>query len=326
MTLRLDFAALRDQVLLINRSTADGSVQRFDWSGSGFTLNFSGNCIKIHFNRQTVDQPICLELCLDGQKWRHPVSTGAESAVISCTEGAHQLRLLRISEGCNYLTVTGVEVMGDHPALLPPPARKERKIVFFGDSITCGYGNLGSPDNRVFFTCEEDVTRAYALLTAEALDCDWRLIAVSGQGIVRNCNGDKDYQISDFYAHQSRVSRQIHDFASWQPDVVVVNAGTNDRGGQVTDEEFHDAAGIFLDNLRKVYPKAKIVWFIGLMGCPYRKVLEELAGERDGVYFLPTATISAAADEFGANGHPGVRGAARGAEELTAFLRELMNW
>ena len=110
-------------------------------------------------------------------------------------------------------------------------------------------------------------------------------------------------------------------------DFVVVNAGTNDCGGGVTDEEFHDGAKAFLLDLRSHYPTAKLVWYYGLMGLRYDAVLRaletELAQTEAAFSYLSVRPISRTAGEIGAVWHPSVEGDERGAAVLAAHLHSL---
>ena len=103
--------------------------------------------------------------------------------------------------------------------------------------------------------------------------------------------------------------------------------GTNDNGGGVTDEEFHDGAKAFIEDLRAHYPRAKLVWFYGLMGLRYDAVLRaleaELADTPAAFTYLPVRQIATAAGEVGACWHPTVEGDERGAAELAAMLNRM---
>ncbi len=301
-----------------------------DWSASGFSVNVRANGAVLDFAPYHADQPVYIAVYIDGAKQIHALSDCVTRVVVPMTDGTHTLTVLRLSEGnaplyCKSLRLSS-PFGGDVPTLLAPPAEKSRRIVFFGDSITCGYGNAAE-ETSPYLTSEQDPTEAYAWKCAELLDADAELVSISGQGIVRNCNGVVDTPIPTFFGWQSRHLRTQHDFSA-DIDFVVVNAGTNDNGGGVTDEEFHDGAKAFLFDLRAHYPRAKLVWYYGLMGVRYDVVLraleEELSETEAAFAYLPVRPISRPAGEIGAVWHPSVEGDARGATELAAALYRMM--
>lgn len=319
--------------------TAEGLLM--DWSAAGFTFRFRGNGVTLFFQRFRDMQPICGLALLDGVRYPFASADGTAPLVLNCETGEHTLTFLRLSEGgvrflCRVIRISSPA--GDDapagapaPALLAPPAPKTRKLTFFGDSITCGYGNCGDETSGGFLTWEEDPTRGYAYRTAELLDAEAELVCISGQGIVKNCNGDMGNPIPRFWCRQNLSYDTPYD-THRQPDAVIINAGTNDCGGRVTHEEFYAGAEAFLRELRRAYPDAEIVWFYGLMGLYYdetlKRLIETLAPELGHLTYLPADPIynHAQEGEIGANGHPSVEGAERGARQLSAKLSELLGW
>lgn len=303
------------------------------WSACGFSLRFRGSGIVLTFAPFREMQPIFALAVLDGVRHYTVFSDGNEPVILDCAPGEHTLTFLRLSEGCTPLVCTGFRISSmakdKTPAVLPSPEAYKRKLTFFGDSITCGYGVCSSASSGQFLTWEEDATRAYAYRTAEMLGAEAEIVSISGQGVVKNCMGFVDTPIPTFWCHQNRILSDPYD-ESRQPDAVIVNAGTNDCGGGVTKEEFYAGAEAFLRRLRSAYPAAEIVWFYGLMSLEYddvlRAVTEKLQPELGHITYLPTAMIYDRPEEIGANGHPSAEGAERAARELSDKLKELLAW
>ena len=308
--------------------TDDGIV--CDWSACGFSVNVRASMAVLDFAPYHCDQPVYIGILVDGIKQIHALGGDCCRAVVPMTDGCHTLTVLRLSEGYVPLYCTGLRIACSSadgaPMLLPPPEKKSHRIVFFGDSITCGFGNTGETTSP-YLTSEQDPTEAYAWKCAELLGADAELVSISGQGIVRDCAGNTGIPIPEFFGWQSRCLKTAHAYPD-DADVVVINAGTNDNGGGVTDEEFHDGAKAFLLDLRAHYPTAKIVWYYGLMGSRYDGVLRALEAElsdTDAAFtYLPTRTISWEKGEIGAVGHPSVEGDLRGAAELAAQLYKML--
>ena len=232
-----------------------------------------------------------------------------------------------MSESIDSLRIESVTLLGENAAFLDPPAEKERRIEFFGDSITCGYGVLAEPTVTGYTTFEQDSTMAYAYMTAEKLNASGRYEAISGQGILCNCNGEKALEITKFYRWTLR-DETPWDFSLWTPDVVVVNAGTNDSWGGVDSAAFGAKADEFLRELREVYPDALLIWAYGMMDVRFTDtltaVVAALGDER--VRFLPLAPIDLKNGDVGGGGHPNVNASIRVSDLLAKTIKNELGW
>lgn len=142
----------------------------------------------------------------------------------------------------------------DEEAEIRPTDKKDRKIEFIGDSITCGYGVLGGP-KAPFSTETESADDAFAVQCARALDADYQLVSFSGIGVIsRYIEPEENEPLTDvlmpaLYPHTDAVLAKRYgwrpeswDFSSFCPQVVVINLGTNDdsytRGIREREERF----------------------------------------------------------------------------------------
>ena len=73
--------------------------------------------------------------------------------------------------------------------------RPARKIMFIGNSITCGYGTEGKNKHERFRPETENNYYSYAPITARAFDADYHCVSHSGLGVVRQYNDKK--QVSE---------------------------------------------------------------------------------------------------------------------------------
>ena len=124
---------------------------------------------------------------------------------------------------------------------IKPTKNSDKLIEFVGDSITCGYGVDDLDANHHFSTTTEDATKTYAYKTAEKLGADYSLISFSGYGIISGYSGDGNQKpeqlVPTFYDKMGNSSGTYlgdfvaqetpWDFSKRQPDVVVINLGTN---------------------------------------------------------------------------------------------------
>ena len=166
----------------------DSQHPRFSWSGTGFVARFSGTSLAIQINSggAFIFKPV-----VDGTPGAaFTIPSGLQTAPVASGIGAgmHTLELSRQTEGAQGDSqLMGVTVGGG--ALVTPPAAPTRLIEVVGDSISCGYGTLGTlSDSDCYPT--ESAWDTYEAVAARALGADVSTIAMSGQGAYRNYGGD----------------------------------------------------------------------------------------------------------------------------------------
>jgi len=162
--------------------------------------------------------------------------------------------------------------------ILKAPKKPKRKIEFFGNSITCGYGvdtitnNSGAPE---FF----NNYRAFGAITARHLNAQYFCTAKSGIGITISWFPEIMPDIYDRLNPKDTLSKW--NFSKYQPDIVVVNLFQNDSWlvNQPQHEQFKARFGTdkpseefiitayknFIQSLRSKYPKAEIICCLGNM-------------------------------------------------------------
>lgn len=237
----------------------------------------------------------------------------------------------------NKINVTGSEIK--------PTPNKDTLIEFIGDSITCGYG-VDDPDkDHHFVTSTEDVTKAYAYKTAQALDADYSMVSFSGYGIISGySDGTKKVPaqtVPQFYtklgyswgANGSFVPSKTEWSFERQPDVVVINLGTNDDSYTKSDEErqteYMNEYINFIKTIREKNPDAKILCTLGIMGdrlfdYVYLAVEKYIEETGDSNVYSMKFDVQDPADGYSADWHPSVathdKAAAKLAEEIKKLL------
>jgi hypothetical protein len=83
------------------------------------------------------------------------------------------------------------------------------RIEFYGDSITCGYGNIAPTSWEDFSTSTEDGMQTYAFLTAEALDAECTVLAKSGIPVNQTVYGKSETLRIWPAAHPSTTIRNM---------------------------------------------------------------------------------------------------------------------
>ena len=221
-------------------------------------------------------------------------------------EQTAQIRVIKLSE-CTMSTMGIKEILTDG-SIAPVPER-EHKIEFIGDSITCGYGvDLEDPETD-FHTDTEDVTKAYAYKTAQKLQADYSIVSYSGYGICSGyTEGDEPFLHQRVPAYYESVgfsyarpqgklylSQVSWDFHQFEPQLIVLNLGTNDNAycrGIKERESLYETEYIkFLKLIRKNNKKAKILCVLGIMGeqlCPAVATSVRIYKEETGDFNVDT--------------------------------------
>ena len=137
--------------------------------------------------------------------------------------------LLEAAQKKQTVTVTG--------GVIATEADEPLRLLVYGDSITCGHSNMrpdGAADSNN--STNENGMLTYAMRVAAMLNADAQVFAKSGLGLYTNPYGSKVF-LKDIYDKVSPGSNTDWDMASWVPDVVVINIGTNDiwTGGYSKD-------------------------------------------------------------------------------------------
>ena len=226
--------------------------------------------------------------------------------------------------------------------------KKKISIEFIGDSITCGFGNLSSERDRLFFPADENGWLSHAAIAARILNADFNLISYSGIAITKGL-GHTEWpapSMTDLYPYTDRLLEEElgvdKDFEKWnfekaKPDVIVLNLGTNDatvidfnknisRGIEKFEEDYYE----FLKMLRE--KNGNIPWIICALGSMdyflfdnICKVAERFASENNDLKIkcLKYGRIRFK-DGYGACGHPSEITQLRMGNEIAEYINELL--
>jgi lysophospholipase L1-like esterase len=236
-------------------------------------------------------------------------------------EGEHVLELVRISGSWDG-TIDFGGLLLDNPELCEPPPRPGRRIEFYGDSITEGSRMPDQPTTNAFL--------GYAVQTARLLDAEPSLIAQGGLGLVRGFVTPRTLpSLADRVLPGDSKSKW--DFTQWQPHVVVVNIGQNDKWtwGKREPEEWIAAYVDFLKVTRDRYPEAFLVAALGSMdaseeGNPWPNYLEEAVSRHQAASSDQRITTHLF-PFINEKRHPNAEEAKQMAESLASLLEGLPN-
>jgi lysophospholipase L1-like esterase len=241
----------------------DAQHPRFSWSGTGFVAQFTGTSLSIQINSTGA---FIFKAVVDGKPraaFTIPAGQQTASVVSGLTAGSHIVELYRQTEGSQGDSqLMAITVSGG--ALTTPPGVPLRMIEVIGDSISCGYGTLGTLSDTDCFPTESHWD-TYAAVAARALGADVNTIAMSGQGAYRNYGGDMNNTLPMVYTRAlTNDGTPAWDFRT-QAQAVIVNLGTNDISNGKGDPgtPFETAYTGLLANVRAKYPGAFIMCIIG---------------------------------------------------------------
>lgn len=234
----------------------------------------------------------------------------------------------------------------DGAQALKPTAKRQRKLEFIGDSITCGYGNEGVCQVDDFKTSQENPWEAYAATTARALNADYHLISWSGIGIISNYTvedvPDESWLMPPMYPCTDKATdlaldhkeQEIWDNSRFVPDCIIINLGTNDasytKGIADRVETFGREYNKFVKNVRAKNPTSKILCTLGIMDqnlCPeVERQVKLLATEGMKDIYYMTFNMQLDEDGLGTNWHPTLITHKKAAKQLEGKIREIMGW
>jgi len=199
-----------------------------------------------------------------------------------------------------------------------------------------------------FTTAQENPWNAYGCRVARALDADFSLISWSGNGIISHWVPEdvneprndealmpemyvyEDYS-ADLRRNKARTDFIKRDFVTYQPQLIIINLGTNDssytRKIPARDRAFVNGYVKFLREVREVNPDANILCTIGLMSIDTNTLVEEAVARVNAfgdkkVFFKEAFLQNGETDGIGADWHPTESTQKKFAEYLVKYIKE----
>lgn len=218
-------------------ATREGRVAfTYSWPGVYFEARFTGSTVDVEIDDDAnelylyVDENLQLILPRAG---RRSITLNALGA------GEHTVRLQKTSETQGPTgTFLGFYVPSADRAL--PPPEYEHAIEFIGDSYTVGYGDTATGRDCSETEVREttDTSLAFGPLVARYFRADYRVLASSGFGVVRNyANGHPGFTMPVLYERDLYDVEAGHSPDDWHPDVIVIALGINDFSTPLGDDE-----------------------------------------------------------------------------------------
>lgn len=339
---------------------ASRSVKCFFFTASGFEVTFHGTELKAVFGStyfSNASRQAYLIVLLDGEedptKGRTLIldKEEAEYTLASGLEdGVHTVKVLKRSEASD--SDTWVKSITTDGWIGAAPEAEDFRIQVIAASSSTGYGNLGNlavPKS----TANSNGMLGFAYLTAYVLAADIDIFSASGWGVTRGWNTGGALSALqnipaayDYFAIDDSntvfTTPGKWDPSDYEPDVIVVNLGTNDFNATgytgLTEEAKAEIARLytegytaFLLRLYNMHRSAKIIVAYGLMG--ETSILGQFtldaiaeAEKTIGTGIISTFVMEAGGTNgnlYGSNYHPNVQTSINNAEDLAALISTL---
>jgi lysophospholipase L1-like esterase len=205
-----------------------------------------------------------------------------------------------------------------------------------GDSISCGYGNEGADQNCGFTPDTENHYATYGAIAARNLQAELITVAWSGKGVIFNYGTDRVDPLPALYDRAlPEDASSVWDFSKWQPDVVVINLGTNDfsTDGDPSEADFSSAYRALLEDVRQKYPNAWIICLVPTLlgGADLTTAESYITRVVNALSSAGDARLQVHALEFqqtglGCDWHPSIATHASMGQALTEKLKSVLGW
>jgi len=297
----------------------DSLYPKYSWPGVYIFAEFSGTMIGIRLT----DGTNYFNVYIDGKLHGVFHGTNAGEADYILADGLENTRHTFLLSRRNITferpyTFSGI-ILDSNATLLPPPPKPSRKIEFVGDSFTAAESDEAK-EPQLAWEARFPVTnidKGFAPVIARHFNAQYTTTCRSGSGLYCDWQGKTEETIpKKFDRTLMETNEPKWDFKRWLPDVVVICLGLNDlsgvrvKSGEIPEEKsmlFRKTYHEFLESVRGVYPKVKIV---AVAAYPewirknVRQVVDEehSSGKQD-IYYT---TFDEFPGGYVANGHPTV--------------------
>jgi len=294
-------------------------------SGSYILARFTGTGLSATFD-VSVNQPPFPTLVwrMDEGEWQEAEVAATVKLAEGLAQGPHTVMLMArgLDEHQNRwtkplvasLTFMGLDAGSDGKLMAALPAwdKPALRMEFLGDSITEGVLVQAAREGKTSWPWLTDARLSYAGQTALALGAAWRQVGFGATGLAHGGSGGAPAALDSFNFFHADCPRD-----TWQPDVVVVNQGTNDGGMPAKD--YQPLYARYLALIRVAYPKAKIAAlrpFCGAQADSIKAAVDDChaAGDRK-IHYIDTTGW------YNGDLHPNVAGSALLAGKLVQALK-----
>jgi hypothetical protein len=329
------------------------------WPGCRIVARFQGTSVSVRLSEDYQSwmeaAPSEWDATVDGVTQKIVMQAGAHDYVLatSLPPGPHTVELYKRTEPQTGTTqFQGFDFGGG--TLLPPPARKARRIEIIGDSQPAAFGveGVGYPD----LDCPgadhgaqwQNFRKSFGARLGEIFDAEVQGTVYSGKGLAQNIWIYDEEKMSVVYERALPMDpTSTWEAGAYVPHVIVIMLGGNDfdvrkpfDNGPATVEAFTDAYRSFLASLRSTYPATPIVFVVSpsvtdkdpqhMIRTWLKQGVTTVTNERiaagDTLYSLVEPAVATPGELTGCMGHGNPAYHQRVATELAPIIRQKTGW
>ena len=294
---------------LLGRGEVIEGSRTFNWPNAGFEFKFSGKVAEVYSDISNNDDKqyegnYFTMAVYDGERLvrteRMKLVTGWNT-IYTEAEGDPEektIMLVRSSEACRG-TLRMSKLRTDIAPVATSP--RKRHIEFIGDSLTAGYGNSAHLSTAEKYCAQNtDNWNSYTGVVARHYNADASVIAHQGKGVYANRslesitnNMAEQFNYADIVTSSalSMSTKKAHDFSEYQPQLVCIWLGENDKAAGVDEDTFRIKYEEHMDNVRSKYPDA-VILCVSLINSKYTDIIKELVAERGAANRFYMLTIN----------------------------------
>ncbi|WP_443750224.1 GDSL-type esterase/lipase family protein [Asticcacaulis solisilvae] len=237
----------------------DGTV-RAGFPGVVLRTRFDGT--KLTLKTAASSDNLYLDISVDGgaPKMVHLAKGAQQLVAFEGTAGTHTVEIARRNESWEGVwDIAGATVEGG--GFVTPPDLPAKKLMFIGDSITCGAAcDVARDDPREDMTVN-NAQKTYAKLLAKRLNTQVHLVSYGGRGLIRDWQGIRDTNNAPQFYERAAPDEAgpLWNPANYVPDAIGIMLGQNDFNQGIPDQnEFVNAYVEFVEKVRRDAPKAVV--------------------------------------------------------------------
>lgn len=358
-----------DNLKIHGRITGCLSPLTLFWTGSGIELNLKASELWVELEAAYETYEPWIAILINGVLVsRQMVTCGKHFICVyrgMSKEVTNNIRIIKETQAPNEdpssrLQIHRVRTDGE----FAPVEDKPLKIEFIGDSITSGEGAVGAKSEEDWIMMWFSAVYNYTYMVAEAVNAQYRVLSQSGWGVYTGYDNNPKKNMPAYYEKvcgtlNGDMNKELgafndNDFTLWQPDVVVVNLGTNDEAafnnpmwkdeltgkthkqrknpdGSFNKEDlkkFEEAVTDFLYKLRRYNPNAHIIWAYGMLGDGMMAAIKRGIDDykfKSGDLHISFLTLPNTTDQtLGARFHPGILSHRQAAKVLADYIKKIL--
>ena len=315
-------------------------------------IRFTGNMLKAYVRNKNLYWENSLGCMIDGALLKLDLPKEGEATLEIPVHpakrndgqedcGYHEALLFKRQDACHEVNFLGFEIENG-AEILDPPARPERRIEVYGDSVSAGevseaveYIGREDPEHNGQYS---NSWYSYAWMTARKLGAEIHDVAQGGIALLDDTGW---FHAEDYIGMESAWNKMRYnpdfgeltdwDFSRYTPQLVIVAIGQNDSHPEDYMKEDYNCERAqvwrigyrrFLENIREKYPEAWIVCITTLLGhdASWDQSVDEVCREMNDDklrHFLFRRNGN------GTKGHLRIPEAQEMADELSAYIESL---